>query len=244
MEVLVVGVGDAFSHKHWGTSFLVRTGAGKLLAVDCPDSYFRALHTSGHGVSVDDLDGLFLTHLHGDHVNGLEMTLAWRLFVTKRKLHLYTTPEVAQILWPSRLQASIGTMFDGTNYNAMTLEDFADVTVVDWNTPTDILGLSIETRRTIHHIPTAALLFREGDACFGHSCDTAFDPSLLEWLEPTSLFFHEANFGPAHTPIATLNDLPEATRERMRVVHYSDVVDPGAFPGLTFAREGDHYTVR
>ena len=27
-------------------------------------------------LDVDDLDAVYLTHLHGDHVNGLEMTLA------------------------------------------------------------------------------------------------------------------------------------------------------------------------
>ncbi|MEZ4462604.1 MAG: MBL fold metallo-hydrolase [bacterium] len=238
MKICVVGVGDAFSVKHWGTSFLVQN-EGATIAVDCPDSYFRALSESGFGVTADDLDALVLTHLHGDHVNGLEMTLAWRKFVTKKRLTIFTTPEVAQVLWDGRLKASIGTMYDGQDYNTMDLADYADVHVVDWGRPTGLPGgLTVETRRTIHHIPTAALRLTSDDAVFAHSCDTAWDPTLVEWLGTADTFFHEANFGPAHTPIETLAGLDRSLREKMHVVHYSDIIDPSDFPGLKFARQG------
>lgn len=243
MEILVVGVGDAFSAQHWGTNFLVRA-ADKVLAVDCPDSYFKALKQADFGITVDDLDGLFLTHLHGDHVNGLEMTLAWRKFVTKKKLNLFTTPEVAATLWEGRLKASIGTMFNGTEYLNFSIEDYANVVVIPWETPTEIFpNLTVETRRTIHHIPTAALRLTTPNARFGHSCDTAFDPALIAWLDQCDLFFHEANFGPAHTPIERLAELPESVRQKMRVVHYADHVQPDDYPSVVFAKQGEKLTL-
>ena len=238
MKICVVGVGDAFSAKHWGTNFLVQH-QGATIAVDCPDSYFRALSESGFGVTVDDLDALVLTHLHGDHVNGLEMTLAWRKFVTKKRLPIYTTPEVAQVLWDGRLKASIGTMYDGHKHNTMNLQDYADVHVVEWGRPTQLPGgLTVETRRTVHHIPTAALRIASDEAVFAHSCDTAWDPALVEWLATADVFFHEANFGPAHTPMDKLAALEQSVRDKMHVVHYSDAVDLTDFPGLRFARQG------
>jgi ribonuclease BN (tRNA processing enzyme) len=244
MEILVVGVGDAFSEKHWGTNFLVRTPE-TLLAVDCPDSYFKALKSSGFGVRVDDLDGLFLTHLHGDHVNGLEMTLAWRKFVTQKRLPLFTTPEVAEVLWEGRLKASLGTMYDGQNHVPMVLEDYAEVTVIPWGEPTVLLGgLTIETRPTVHHIPTAALRLTYQKHTFGHSCDTIYDPALIEWLSASELFFHEANFGPAHTPMARLEELPSLIREKMRIVHYSDHIEVKEHPSVKFATEGQHFDLR
>lgn len=244
MEILVVGVGDAFSEKYWGTSFLVRT-PDTVIAVDCPDSYFKALKSSGFGVRVDDLDGLFLTHLHGDHVNGLEMTLAWRKFVTQKRLPLFTTPEVAEVLWEGRLKASLGTMYNGQEFMPMVLEDYAEVTVVPWGQTTALPGgLTIETRQTLHHIPTAALLLTHQGHTFGHSCDTAFDSDLIGWLSDSDLFFHEANLGPAHTPIARLEELPESIRERMRIVHYSDHIEVLDHPGVKFAEEGQHFDLR
>lgn len=244
MEILVVGVGDAFSEKYWGTSFLVRT-PGSLLAVDCPDSYFKALKSSGFGLRVDDLDGLFLTHLHGDHVNGLEMTLAWRKFVTQKRLRIFTTPEVADVLWEARLKASLGTMYDGREFKPMILDDYAEVVVIPWGEPTELFdGLTIETRPTVHHIPTAALRLTHQNRIFAHSCDTAFDPALIQWLGESDLFFHEANLGPAHTPIARLEELEKIIRERMQIVHYSDHIDASDHPNLSFAREGQNFDLR
>lgn len=241
MEIMVVGVGDAFSEKYWGTSFLVRTPSC-LLAVDCPDSYFKALKSSEFGLRVDDLDGLFLTHLHGDHVNGLEMTLAWRKFVTQKRLRIFTTPEVAEVLWEGRLKASLGTMYNGHEFMPMVLDDYAEVVVVPWGKPTELFdGLTIETRATVHHIPTAALRFTYQTQIFAHSCDTAFDPELIQWLSESDLFFHEANLGPAHTPIARLEELDQDIRERMRIVHYSDHIEANDHPRVIFAAEGQKF---
>ena len=186
-EVLFNGTGDAFSVAQFGTNFLCRCD-DFILAVDCPDSYRRALSENafeldGAALTVDDIDAMFITHLHGDHVNGLEMVLAYRKFVTKRPLPLYTTPEVAAVIWESRLRVSLGTLFDGESYHTMTLADFASLHSVAWQTETAIGPITVETRRTIHHIPTSALRISYGGKTLGYSCDTAFDPSLVEWLE-------------------------------------------------------------
>ena len=100
-EVLMTGVGDAFSTQHWGTHFLLRKD-DYVLAVDCPDSYRRALRSSGfehNGEPLDahHIDAMILTHLHGDHVNGLEMLACYLRFAHERKLPLYTTQETATV---------------------------------------------------------------------------------------------------------------------------------------------------
>ena len=45
-SILMNGVGDAFSKKHYGTHFLLQKN-DFLLAVDCPDAYRRALAEHG-----------------------------------------------------------------------------------------------------------------------------------------------------------------------------------------------------
>lgn len=239
-QVLFGGVGDAFSIKNYGTHFFCRTD-DYVLAVDCPDSYRRALaensfEHNGAKLGVDDLDAMFVTHLHGDHVNGLEMVLAYRKFVTKRPLKIFTTPEVEAVLW-DRLRHSIGVLFDGDVYHDMTLSDFAEMEVVDWETETELGPFKIETRRTIHHIPTAAMRLTTGERTLGYSCDTAFDPTLITWLQDCDTILHETSHGPAHTPLFELMALPESTREKMYIVHLPDELsDPPA--ELRFASQG------
>ena len=67
-----------------------------------------------------------------------------------------------------------------------------------------------------------------GGRCLGYSADTAFDPTLIDWLAPADLIVHESGTGPMHTPYEKLTDLPAAMRAKMRLVHYADSFDAGA----------------
>lgn len=241
-EILVNGVGDAFSTRHWGTNFLCRHD-DFVLAVDCPDSYRRALRDNafthgGERLDAQHIDAMFLTHLHGDHVNGLEMVLAYRKFIAGGKLPLWTTPEVADVLWDRRLSVSLGTMYDGSYFADLHLEDYIDLHVVPWQTPAQIGPFVVKTRRTVHHIPTAGLRIRAGGKTLGYSCDTAWDPEHVAWLEDADTIFHETSLGPAHTPLYKLAELPEPTRRKMWVVHYPDAVSQPD-EGLRFAKQGE-----
>ena len=87
---------------------------------------------------------------------------------------------------------------------------------------------SIECRRTMHSVPTFALRITAGGRILGYSADTAYDPTLIEWLETADLIVHEtttmAHSG-VHTPYEKLAALPEALRARMRLTHYPDDFD-------------------
>lgn len=245
-DLLINGVGDAFSRALWGTSFLVRKG-DFLLAIDCPDSYRRALH--GHGfthkgapLEVDSIDAMILTHLHGDHVNGLEMTACYRRFSGSGKLTLYTSPEAHVDLWPRRLAPSIGVLWNGQDFIQQSEEDFMDVHEIRWGEPVQIGPFTVTSHPTRHHIPTMALKISDGEHTLGHSCDTAFYPELIEWLSDSDLILHETNYGPAHTKLSDLLALPETLKAKMMLVHYPDELE-GAEVGITLARQGAAYTV-
>lgn len=141
-QILMNGVGNAFSRQHYGTNFLLQKD-GFLLAVDCPDSYRNALqdHAFEHGgeeVDVDKIDAIVITHLHGDHVNGLEMALAYRRYVSGGKWKIYTSPESGERLWEGRLQVSLGRSYNGESYDDLTPDDYYDLEIIEWGEPTKI----------------------------------------------------------------------------------------------------------
>lgn len=230
-EVVTLGNGDAFTERRFNTAFLLRCG-GASLAIDCPDRYRAVLRAasekSGLALRIEDIDDLLLTHLHGDHVNGLEAVGFLKALVLKKRLRLWTTPEVLASLWDKRLSAAMGQLWDGVAFLPKKLDDYFDVRVLDWDAPNRIGPFEVRLRRTVHHIPTCALRVHAAGRTWGYSCDTAFDPGLLEWLSPADVIFHETNHGPAHTPLARLLEAPAALRAKMRLVHVPDGFDEAA----------------
>ena len=241
-SVRVVGVGDAFTAQYFNACLLVECEGTRLL-VDAPPALARALKSLGASggptVGLDEIDHVLITHLHGDHCGGLEQLLFWRRFVTRNKCKLYAIREVLADLWSGRLRGGMDTlMLPDHSTQALTLEDYADVVPLDPG-KTTVGPLSIDWRPTVHHIPTSALKITAAGHTFGYSADTAFDPTLIEWLAASELFFHETNLG-VHTPLASLVSLPEDVRDRMRLIHYPDFHDVDGSP-IPCAREGDRY---
>lgn len=240
-EVLVLGVGDTFTEEHHTTALLLSC-AGFQLALDCPDRYRSVLRSAclraGRSVALSDIDHVLVTHVHGDHMNGLEGVAFYKHFVEGKRLRLLTSPEVRASLWDERLKASMGTLWNGKELLERSFESYFEYVPLPWTSEVTVGPFRIRTRRTIHHVPTSALLVEAEGRKLGYSSDTAFDPGLLAFLEPADLIVHETNLGPAHTPYAALAALPAELRARMRLVHYPDGFDASA-SAIPALREGD-----
>lgn len=228
LEVIAVGAGDTFS-EYLHTSALVVSYDGFRLAIDCPDSYRgvlkKASHISGQDLNLFELDHFLITHVHGDHMNGLEGVAFFKHFAEQKRLHLYASPEVHGVIWEQRLKISMGTLWTGEKFRELDRTDYFHDHVMPWQEVSWIGPFRIRTYRTIHHVPTCALLIEAGGRTLGYSSDTAFDPHLIDFLSEADLIIHETNFGPAHTPYDALLSLPGAIRARMRLIHYSDLFD-------------------
>lgn len=244
ISVRVIGVGDAFTDRYYNASFFVESPSTRLL-VDAPPALGKALGDlgtrGGEKIGLADIDRVVITHLHGDHVGGLEQLLFFRRFVVGRKVELYACRDVLAGLWSTRLAGGMDTLMHADGSRAhLTLEDYADVIPLEEG-QTRIGDLTLEWRPTIHHIPTSALRLSNGRQSFGYSADTAFDPSLIEWLGESDLFFHETNLG-IHTPLASLQALSESVRHKMRLIHYPDFHDVEQSP-IPCVHEGDRLDV-
>ena len=232
MQVLILGIGDAFTARHFGSSALVQAPDGFIL-IDCPDLIHRVLRVasalSGWTVDAFAIDDIILTHLHGDHCNGLES------FAFARWLRRGTDPDhprprlhcaqpVADRLWERLAPAMDGA--HASPDQPRRLEDYFELHILDPGQESQIAGLRVRCRFTQHPVPTIGLKLHDGRHTFGWSSDTPFDPDHVAWLENADLIVHECNRGPAHTPIDDLNALPPRMRKKVRLIHLPDDFDP------------------
>lgn len=231
MRALILGIGDAFTSRGFGTSAVLE-GPGGFVLLDCPDLIHRAIReaceTSGWKVDYNSIDDLVITHLHGDHVNGLE-SFGWARFVSRLRganmvlPRVHTHPAAAGRMWERLAPAMDPPLTKGGRCS--TIEDFFDLRVFEPGRPIHVAGLTVECRYTIHPVPTIGLKVSDGRRTLGWSGDTCFEPAHIDWLSNADLIVHEANLGPAHTQIELLNALPAAIRRKMRITHVVDEFD-------------------
>lgn len=241
-RAIILGTGDAFSARHYGSSCLVEAPGGPVL-VDCPDPIHRVLHeaslTSGASIDPAAILDVVITHLHGDHVNGLE-AFGFSHWLLRRREKVRARPrvhairEVADRLW-ERLAPSMDQ--GGT----ATLADYFDLRILVPGQPSVIAGLTVGCRRTTHMIPTAGLRLRLGAHSIGWSSDTGFEQAHVDWLAECGIFVHETSPPPFHTDIAELIAQPERIRRRMRLIHAPDEFDAAACP-IPLLKPGDIVT--
>ena len=233
MRAVIVGVGSALSDRYFGASAVVFAPAGHLL-IDCPDSIFHALRNAAHAsaVPLDPLEvhDILLTHLHGDHANGLE-AMGWKHWLASQgdgaanakwsRPRIHTIAPIANRLW-ERLAPSMDQ--GGT----ASLADYFEICLLVPGSPAMVCGATVLCRETDHGVPCIGFRIRIGDTELGWSGDTRFDRDHIDWLAHADLVVHETTESPVHTPIAALNALPLELRRRMRLIHMQDQFDPAA----------------
>lgn len=252
VRVIPLGVGDAFTARHYTTCLALGAGDAWML-VDCPHPVRKMLregsHAAGLPFDLDRVSGVAVSHLHADHCSGLEDFGYYAFYALGRRARLLAHPGVAAKLWDGLLSAGMGehrgVPGSGAPPVVKRLDDYFDLTELSVSHPVEFGPFSVECRPTVHPIPTTAFRITAAGRAFGFSADTAYDPGLIAWLEPCDLIVHEATTHPAstaHTPYARLCALPAPLRARMRLTHYPDDFDLDA-SAIEPLRQGRVYRV-
>ena len=226
MDVLVTGIGDAFSSLWYGSSALVRAPHG-WIAIDCPGAVLRAWREASEQseTPVDPLEvrDIILTHLHGDHCAGLETIGFLHRYRSPGdgpgpRPRLHAIPEVLARTWERLAPAMDGS--------GSSIDTYFELHELDEATASPIAGCEVQCRRTRHTVPTAGLMLDAPDGRLGWSSDTEFDPGHIEWLSSADCIIHECGEGPKHTSFEELGTLSESIRSRMRLLHRPDSAPP------------------
>lgn len=247
MRVVILGTGDAFTATSFGSSAVLEAPAGPVL-LDCPDPIHRVIaearRASGVHLDAARIGHVLLTHLHGDHSNGLESlgfaSLVRRLNSGDRhdRPAIHTHRAAADRLWEKLAPAMDAPLTPGGP--RATLEDFFAVRLLGPDAAGDVAGLSVEVRPTRHPVPTVGLRITANGRTLGWSGDTGFDPEHIAWLSEAHLIVHECAPGAVHTNAEDLMTLPAELRARMRLIHVSDGYDPASLGcDIPVLRAGD-----
>src|SRR5262247_1195283 len=167
MKVTIVGSGDAFgSGGRFNTCFMIETG-GRSMLLDFGASSLVALRA--HGIDPNRIEGIIISHLHGDHFGGLPFLLLDGQFLSRR-----THPLV--IAGPpgsrDRINALLEVFFprsSGTKWRFPW-----EVVEIAPNGTTEILDLSVTTTPVIHAsgAPSTAVRLFDGRTVLAYSGDT------------------------------------------------------------------------
>jgi ribonuclease BN (tRNA processing enzyme) len=186
MKLTIIGSGDAFgSGGRMNTCFWLETARGTL-AVDFGASALPAL--KARGLDPNALDGIVLSHLHGDHFGGLPFLLLDYQFLARRdRPFLIAGPPGAT----DRINAAMEVFFPkstGSKWKYVWRVQEIPVGV-----ETDVLGHHVVTTEVIHQsgAPSTALRLSDGEKTFAYSGDTEWTDALLPIARDADLFVCE-----------------------------------------------------
>ncbi len=186
MHLTVIGCGDAFgSGGRSNTCFMLKTAKATLL-VDCGASALPAL--KAQNIDLNSIDGIILSHLHGDHFGGLPFFMLDAQFLARRdKPLLIAGPPGTR----DRLNAAMEVFFPKSTGSNWRFDWRVEEIAV--GVPSDVLGHSIVTAEVIHQsgAPSTALRLSDGQKTFAYSGDTEWTDALLAIARDADLFICE-----------------------------------------------------
>ena len=248
MTLRMLGTGGAFSRRYGTTCSVLDLPDGTRWLIDCGRQAPEQLHEAG--VSWHEIAGQIVTHVHGDHVFGMEEFAFSRYFYGQQGVAsvreggprpaLIAHRAVRDELWQT-LAPSLRYVPEPEAPESGTLQTYFDlVDPVRVEPPRDnpwphaevfeTPSLNIVTRET-EHVPrkpsTSLEISVDEDRVAWWSGDSTVDAELLTRLEPrTTVFFHDCTFveypGQVHGSFSLLEALPEAVRKKVVLMHHED----------------------
>lgn len=223
LQIQMLGTGSAFSKMYYNTSALIRSSNANTL-IDCGSTTPKSLNEIG--IELDQIDGILISHIHADHIGGLE-EVAFRLFFNynRKRTKLYLTEELAHMLWENALKGGLHNPAEGFNQ----LQDYFELVFLQENIPFEISPeLNIEIIPTLH-IPLKLNYSIFINHRTFYSADMQFNKELLinEIIHTRNChtIFHDCQLsGPGfvHSTLDELLTLPEEIQKLIYLMHYGD----------------------
>lgn len=257
IKVKFLGVGSAFTTQtYYHSNILITAESGKNLLLDCGSDIrfsLRELKSCDKYAGLE-IDAVYISHCHSDHVGGLEFLAVTNYFSDRRgNLKLFAEKNLVWTLWNETLKGLINCIQD----KAMQLEDYFVCHPVDENSSFIWEEIRFNLIRMQH-------ITYDGKAKYSYglligkngadkksifiSTDAQFQPdTIISMAGEVDAIFHDCETTPfktgVHAHYEDLLTLPAAVRNKMWLYHYNPepkyVPETEGFKG--FVAKGDEF---
>ncbi|MCC9624415.1 MBL fold metallo-hydrolase [Thalassospira sp. MA62] len=256
MKLTFAGTGSAFcmAADNFQSNMVLETtppGAEppKRLLIDCGSDARHSLRQMG--LLPNDFDAVYISHLHSDHIGGLEWMALTNYFVFDRnRVGLYAAHELLEPLWEHSLRAGL----EVSDVGDRDLTSYFDVTPLTCEKGFDWQGMHMDVI-ALEHVVTPqntmlsyALLGYGPAKHFFLTTDAIFNPDAhMPYYRKADIIFQDCELGPRHSGVHAHYDqlvtLPADVKAKMWLYHcpaydHPDAVADGFCgfiePGQTF----------
>lgn len=228
MQLQFIGSGSAFCLDNYQSNAVLTTPSGKKILIDCGGDVRFALRDAG--ISILDIDAIYVSHLHGDHIHGLECVgFTTKFNPNAEKPKLFISKDMVSALWNNALSGGMGSIQD----EITKLSSFFDVHPVGKSGRFEFGGTDFQLVQVVHVFngfainPCYGLLFDLNGKMAFYSADTQSHPNEMKnWYAKADVVFHDCETSPfasgVHPHYSELLKLPEETRKKFWLYHYQD----------------------
>jgi ribonuclease BN (tRNA processing enzyme) len=230
--IYALGTGSAFTMKGYQTNFLISRN-GKNLLIDCGSDVRFSLAKAAF--SYKDIDAVYISHAHADHVGGLEF-LGFCTYFTPgcAKPKLFAERQLMKDLWDHTLRGGM----EGIEGIDCTLDTFFNICPIAKNNSFGWEGLKFDIVQSVHIsaryaiVDSYGLMFTDdNDKRVYITTDVQFAPetSMKAYYKEADLIIHDcetAYKSGVHAHYDSLKTLSPEIKKKILLTHYQDnVVD-------------------
>ncbi|MBI2785756.1 MAG: MBL fold metallo-hydrolase [Legionella longbeachae] len=236
MKLLFLGSasGLGINTKNFHSNMLLLTDSGKKLLIDCGSDLRFSLTKCKY--LPRDVDAVYISHLHADHIGGIEWFAFHRKFISPDgSPELIIHERLVDELWNNCLSGGLKTLRE----KDATLDDYFTVRVINDDRIFEWEGLQLKLIQTLHFysddkvMPSYGLEIHHKGKTFLLTTDTQFAPEILKpYYQAASLIFHDCETkempSGVHAHFNELDTLDPAIKAKLWLYHYNDGKLPNA----------------
>tara|TARA_B100000965_G_scaffold331343_1_gene295470 strand:- start:526 stop:1320 length:795 start_codon:yes stop_codon:yes gene_type:complete len=237
-EIVMLGTGNAFLPNGRHHSFAI---IDKRHIVDAPPTSLISLRQ--HGLKVCDIETIFITHLHGDHIFGLPFLLLERTYISDRELvkplTIIAAPgarqrieHLCEIAYPGSMENILRKIRWNDNVKGKTQDGWSwERFVVNHNDSVDPYGYSFSS---------------DNGAQFVHSGDSGPCETLSNAISNTDLVIIEMSIpewvpSEHHHKPSDIDKLSRGNEEKKFIITHTYIDDRNSkFPTITESKFPSH----
>ena len=229
-----LGTGNAFPYdlnlppedQNFQSNAMLIAPSGRKLLIDAGGLIQNAL--GFYQMSSADLDSVYISHPHGDHIGGLEYIAFTTYFnPTLPKPRLIANKKLVRELWNNSLSGGLGSI----QGQITDLDTFFNVDAVGKNQTFRWSNIDFQPVQVVHYmdgfdiVPSYGLFWEVNDKKYFFTSDTQHCPNQIkDFYNVADLIFQDCETAPfpsgVHAHYTELVTLPDDIKAKMHLYHY------------------------